>query len=346
MAASNTFGKVFALTSFGESHGPAIGGVVDGMPAGIEIDLDFIQAELDRRRPGASPVTTARNEADRVRFLSGIFEGVSTGTPIGFVIENKSQRSADYENMRDVFRPGHGDYTYAAKYGVRDYRGGGRASARETAVRVVGGALAKLALKTVGIEVRAWPERIGTAVNLTERDELGDAMLQQIAEARMEGDTLGGVAGCRVTGCPPGLGDPVFGRLGANLAAAMMSINAAHGFEYGMGFAGSEKRGSEVVDNWETAPDDPRGIRARANHSGGIQGGISNGEDITMRIAFKPVATMLRDVETVDADGRNTVLHAKGRHDPCVVPRAIPVVEAMAAMTILDAWLLNKTTRM
>lgn len=345
MAASNTFGKIFTLTTFGESHGAAIGGIVDGMPAEIALDEAFIQGELDRRRPGSSALTTSRSEADRVHLLSGVFEGRSTGTPIGFVIENTSQHSSDYDNMRHVFRPGHADYTYMAKYGIRDHRGGGRSSARETAPRVVGGALAKLALRTSGITVNAWAERIGTAVNIGE-GALTPDMERQIMEARATGDTLGGVVGCRVCGCPAGLGDPVFGRLQARLAEALMGINAAHGFEYGMGFDGASKRGSQVIDNWQSDPSDPRGIRARANNSGGIQGGISNGEDIVMRVAFKPVATMLRDVETVDDSGRDVILKARGRHDPCVVPRAIPVVEAMVAMVILDAWLLNKTTHM
>ena len=344
MAASNTFGTLFTLTSFGESHGPAIGGVVDGMPAGVLIDENFLQAELDRRRPGTSELTTQRSEADRVRILSGVFEGVSTGAPIGFVIDNTSQRSADYENMRHVFRPGHADYTYYNKYGIRDHRGGGRSSARETAVRVAGGAFAKMALKTAGITVEAWASQIGTAVR-EGQGPLTDEMRRQILEARAQGDTLGGIVSCRINGCPAGLGDPVYGKLSARLASAMLSINAAHGFDYGMGFAGAARRGSEVVDNWEPCAADPRGIRAVANNSGGIQGGISNGEPIEFRVAFKPVATLLQDVATVDDNGEATVLHARGRHDPCVVPRAIPVVEAMAAMVVLDAWLLNRTSR-
>lgn len=345
MSASNTFGTVFAVTSFGESHGDAIGGVIDGMPAGIEVDETFIQSELDRRRPGSTALGTSRNEADRIHILSGVFEGRTTGTPVGFVIANTSQRSSDYEEMRHCYRPGHADFTYTAKYGLRDHRGGGRSSARETAVRVAAGAFAKLALRTVGIEVRAWASSIGTAV----RDGFGPVTPEMAAEterARADGDTIGGTVTCVVTGCPPGLGDPVFGKLHARLGAAMLSINACHGFEYGMGFAGASRRGSEVADIWRHDGSDPRGFRAAANFSGGIQGGISNGEDIIMRVAFKPVATMLREVDTVDDSGNDTVLRARGRHDPCVVPRAIPVVEAMAAITILDAWLLNKTTRM
>lgn len=345
MSANNSFGEVFRLTTFGESHGPAIGGVIDGMPAGIVIDEDFVQAEADRRRPGTSQLVTARNEADRVRFLSGIFEGKSTGAPIGFVIENTSQHSQDYDEMRHTFRPGHADYTYTIKYGVRDHRGGGRSSARETAVRVVAGALAKLALRTVGIEVRAYASAIGSA----RRDDFGpltEAMEKEILAAKAAGDSVGGIVTCVVTGCPVGLGEPLYGKLQGRLAMAMMTINAAHGFDYGMGFDGCTRRGSEMMDNWRNNPADKRGISARANHSGGIQGGISNGEDIVMRVAFKPVATLMQDVETVTDELQNTVLHARGRHDPCVVPRAVPVVEAMAAITILDAWLLNKTTRM
>lgn len=341
----NTFGDIFRLTSFGESHGDAVGGVIDGMPAGIAIDLDRVQAELDRRRPGQNELVTSRNEADRVRVMSGLFEGVTTGTPIGFMVGNTNQHSSDYGNMRHVFRPSHADYTYSAKYGVRDHRGGGRSSARETIARVVAGAFARQALDTVGISVSAWASAIGPAENPVP-GPMTDEMVSLIREVKAQGDTVGGVISCIVRGCPPGLGDPVFGKLHARLAAAMMGINAAKGFEYGMGFDGARRRGSEVVDNWEPDPSDPRGIRARTNFSGGIQGGISNGEDIVMRVAFKPVATLLRDVSTVDDSGAAAVLKARGRHDPCVVPRAIPVVEAMAAMVILDSWLLDKTVRM
>lgn len=344
----NTTGRIFRLTTFGESHGPAIGGVIDGMPAGVEIDLDAVQHRLDERRPGTSALVTPRNEADRVRVLSGIFEGRTTGTPIGFVIENTAQHSADYNNLRHTLRPGHADYTYMAKYGVRDHNGGGRASARETACRVVGGALAEQVLALYGITVTAWAAQIGTAT-ADAPGPLTDAMTAQIQAARAAGDTLGGIVAARVDGCPPGLGEPVFGKLQAMLAAAMMSINAAHGFEYGMGFAGAARRGSEVTDNWVADPADPRGLHAAANNSGGIQGGISNGEPITMRVAFKPVATLLRDVETVsrqtDGTYADAILHARGRHDPCVVPRAVPVVRAMAAMTILDALLLARCSR-
>jgi chorismate synthase len=274
-----------------------------------------------------------------------VFDGVSTGTPIGFVIENTNQHSADYENMRHIYRPSHGDFTYQAKYGIRDYRGGGRTSARETASRVVAGALAKQALATVGITVRAYASSIG-GVERTTPGPLTDEMIDLIKRVKADGDSIGGVVTCTVKGCPAGLGEPVFDKLSARLASAMMSINAAKGFEIGMGFDGAKHRGSEMIDNWVADADDARGMHAATNHSGGIQAGISNGEDIVMRVAFKPVATLLRDVDTVDDQGRAAVLKAKGRHDPCVVPRAIPVVEAMAAMTVLDAYLLNKTVHL
>jgi chorismate synthase len=341
----NTFGKIYTLTSFGESHGAALGGVIDGMPAGVPIDIDMIQRELDRRRPGQNALVTPRNEADRVRLLSGVFEGVSTGTPIGFVVENTNQHSSDYENMRHVFRPSHADFTYQAKYGIRDHRGGGRSSARETIARVVAGAVAKQALAQVGITVTAYASSIGNVERNTPGD-LTPEMVDLITRVKADGNSVGGTVTCTVSGCPAGLGDPVFGKLSANLAAAMMSINAAKGFEIGMGFDGARHLGTEVLDNWVADANDTRGMHAATNNSGGIQGGISNGEDIVMRVAFKPVATLLRDVDTVDDAGNPTVLKAKGRHDPCVVPRAIPVVEAMAAMTVLDAYLLNKTVHL
>lgn len=341
----NTFGKIFTLTSFGESHGAALGGVIDGMPAGIPIDIDMIQHELDRRRPGQNALVTPRNEADRVKLLSGVFEGLSTGTPIGFIVENTNQHSSDYENMRHVFRPSHADFTYQAKYGVRDHRGGGRSSARETIARVVAGALAKQALASVGITISAYASSIGN-ISRNTPGPLTDDMIDLIKRVKADGNSVGGTVTCTVKGCPAGLGEPVFDKLSAQLASAMMSINAAKGFEIGMGFDGSKHLGSEVLDNWVADPADPRGMHAATNFSGGIQGGISNGEDIVMRVAFKPVATLLRDVNTVDSNGNPTVLKAKGRHDPCVVPRAIPVVEAMAAITVLDAYLLNKTVHL
>ena len=357
----NSFGNIFRLTSFGESHGAAIGGVIDGMPAGIAIDLDAVQRELDRRRPGQSAIVTARNEKDRVRILSGIFEGVTTGTSIGFIIENENQHSADYGNIKDAFRPTHADYTYTTKYGLRDYRGGGRSSARETAARVVAGAFARQALAQLGIDLYAYTSQVGEIAlsrdyRLYSRDAIDtnavrcpDAtkaaeMEQLIKQVKGEGDTIGGIITGVITGVPVGLGEPVFGKLHAMLGAAMLSINAVKGFEYGDGFDFATRRGSEVNDAFTT--DSEGRVRTATNHSGGIQGGISNGEDIIFRVAFKPVATLLRDVNTIDKDGNSITLKARGRHDPCVLPRAVPSVEAMAAMVILDAYLLNKTTHL
>lgn len=329
---SNTIGTLLRFTGFGESHGPAVGGVLDGIPAGISIDFDAVQAMMARRRPGTSPLVSARNEADTVRFLSGIFEGKTLGTPIAFLIENSDARSADYESLRHTYRPNHADYTYDAKYGIRDYRGGGRASARETAGRVAAGALAMQFLATRGISIRAEIEAIGCA-------RTPDAFDEEIRRARAEGDSVGGVVRCTVSGCPAGLGEPVFGKLQAMLAAAMMSINAAKGFDYGCGFDGARKRGSELLDTPYT--DSEGRVCMASNHSGGIQGGISNGEDIYFRVAFKPVATLMREVGTIDDTGRPVKLEVHGRHDVCVVPRALVVVEAMAALTIADALLMS-----
>ena len=356
----NRFGNIFSVTTFGESHGAAIGGVIDGMPAGIEISTDLIQKELDRRRPGQSDIVTARNEQDKVEILSGLFENKTTGQPIGFIVRNADHHSADYSNIKDIYRPSHADFTYSAKYGIRDYRGGGRSSARETISRVVAGAFAKQALKTVGIDICAYTSQVGnitvnkkyTELDLTAIDsndvrcpdaEAADKMKSLILDVKKNGDTIGGIITGIIKGCPAGLGDPAFGKLHAMLASAMMSINAAKGFEYGMGFDGVTHRGSEMIDSFISKDGK---ITTLTNHSGGIQGGISNGQDITFRVAFKPVATLLREVRTVDKDGNATVLKAKGRHDPCVLPRAVPVVEAMAAITILDAWLANKTVKM
>ena len=355
----NTFGNIFTLTTFGESHGEAIGGVVDGMPVGIKVDLDFIQSELNRRRPGQSSITTSRQEGDIVELLSGVFEGRTTGCPIGFIVKNTNQHSQDYENMRQMFRPSHADYTYYTKYGNRDYRGGGRSSARITISRVVAGALAKLALRQLGIQINAYTSQVGSIcldrdyrkydLSLTETnivrcpDPMKAAeMVQLITQVKAEGDTIGGVITCVVKGCPAGLGEPEFGKLHAALGAAMLSINAVKGFEYGEGFEGAAGRGSEQNDVFVN---DYGKIKTLTNHSGGIQGGISNGEDIYFRVAFKPVATLLREQSTVDIDGNPTKLTAKGRHDPCVLPRAVPVVEAMTAMTILDYYLQNKTVK-
>lgn len=356
----NTFGHIFTLTTFGESHGAAIGGVVDGMPAGIPIDVDFIQKELNRRRPGQSRLTTGRQEGDVVELLSGVFEGRSTGCPIGFVVRNTNQHSGDYENVRNVFRPSHADFTYTQKYGIRDHRGGGRSSARETISRCVGGALAKLALMQLGIEVVAYTSQVGNiAIDRDYRkfdfalieknpvrcpdEEMAKKMEQLILDVKAEGDTIGGVISCVVKGCPTGLGEPAFSKLHAELGAAMMGINAVKGFEYGEGFAGVGQRGSEQNDIFWC---DHGAISTRTNHSGGIQGGISNGQDIYFRVLFKPVATQLRPQPTVNQKGEEITLEVKGRHDPCVLPRAVPVVEAMAAMTILDHYLLNKTVRL
>ncbi len=351
----NTIGQLFRLTTFGESHGPAIGGVIDGMPAGIDIDLDFIQEELNRRRPGQSKITTSRQEADKVELLSGVFEGKSTGCPIGFIVRNQNQHSGDYENLRNLFRPSHADYTYYNKYGVRDHRGGGRSSARITISRCVAGALAKLALRQQGITVQAYTSQVGNIalerdyrlydLSLTEMNpvrcpdpEKAVEMEAFIAQLKAEGDTIGGIITGVVKGCPTGLGEPEFGKLHAALGAAMLSINAVKGFEYGEGFNGVTSRGSEQNDVFRKSE---KGITTGTNHSGGIQGGISNGQDIYFRVAFKPVATLLQEQETVDTNGNPTIFKAQGRHDPCVLPRAVPVVEAMAAMTILDAILLK-----
>ena len=357
---SNTIGNIFRLTSFGESHGKGIGGVIDGYPAGIDIDMDFIQHELDRRKPGQSSITTARKESDKVEILSGIFEGKSTGTPIGFIVWNENQHSQDYSNLKEVFRPSHADFTYWEKYGIRDYRGGGRTSARETISRVVAGAFAKLALNQLGVNIQAYTSQVGgicleddyTLYNIATAEENAvrcpDAekakeMEDLILKVKAEGDTIGGVITCVVKHCPIGLGEPVFGKLHAALGNAMLSINAAKGFEYGSGFSGVTQKGSEQNDVF--CQENGR-ISTRTNHSGGIQGGISNGQDIFFRVAFKPIATLLREQQTVNVNGEETVLAAKGRHDPCVLPRAVPIVEAMAAITLLDYYLLSKTTRL
>ena len=352
----NTFGTLFTLTSFGESHGTAIGGVVDGMPAGIAVDIDFVSSEMQRRRPGQSAVTTGRKEPDEVEFLSGIFEGRTTGTPIGFIIRNTNQHSGDYDNLREVLRPSHADYTYWQKYGVRDHRGGGRSSARETAVRCVAGALAKLALHELGITIQAYTSQVGHIalendytkydLSLTESNivrcpdtEKARQMEELILKVKSEGDTIGGIVTCVITGCPVGLGEPVFGKLHAALGNAMLSINACKGFDYGRGFDGIGERGSEQNDQFVSTDE---GITTATNRSGGIQGGISNGQPIYFRAAFKPVATQLGEQTTLDIHGNEQTLQAKGRHDPCVVPRAVPIVEAMAAITVLDHYLQYK----
>lgn len=356
----NTIGRIFKVTTFGESHGVAIGGVIDGMPAGVEIDLERVQHDLNRRRPGQSDIVTPRNEKDQVKILSGLFEGKTTGTPIGFIVENANQHSSDYENIRNTFRPSHADFTYSSKYGIRDHRGGGRSSARETISRVVAGAFARQALEQIGISIYAFTSQVGhialendykkyDPVLIETNDvrcpdaEIATKMRDLIAEVKADGDTIGGVITGVIKGCPVGLGDPAFGKLHARLGEAMLGINAAKGFEYGMGFDVVGSRGSEVIDLFTSKNGT---IKTTSNHSGGIQGGISNGEDIYFRVAFKPIATLLKEVETVDKDGKSTILKTKGRHDPCVLPRAVPIVEAMAAIVILDAYLLNKTTHL
>ncbi len=360
----NTFGKLFTLTTFGESHGVAVGGVVDGMPPGIPIDIDFIQHELARRRPGQSRITTDRKELDQVELLSGVFEGKSTGTPIGFIVRNRNQQSKDYDSIANLFRPSHADYTYYNKYGIRDYRGGGRASARITLSRVVAGALAKLVLKQKGISITAYTSQVGNITLDKDYQKYDFSLIESnpvrcpepkkakemealIAEMKREGDTIGGVVTCVIKGCPIGLGEPEFDKLHAQLGAAMLSINAVKGFEYGEGFAGASYRGSQQNDVFIPSSDKQKthGIKAKTNHSGGIQGGISNGEDIYFRVAFKPVATLLMEQETVNKEGEATKIDIHGRHDPCVLPRAVPIVEAMAAMTILDALLVDNAKR-
>ena len=355
----NTFGNIFRLTSYGESHGAAIGGIIDGCPADISIDMDFIQQELNRRRPGQSSITTPRKEADEVEFLSGIYDGKTTGTSIGFIIRNANQHSSDYDNLKDIYRPSHADYTYAEKYGVRDHRGGGRSSARETIARCVAGAIAKLGLKQLGVNITAYTSQVGGIalqkpytdydLSLIEETpvrcpdiEAANKMIELINEVKAKGDTIGGIITCVIKGTPVGLGEPVFGKLHAALGGAMLSINAVKGFEYGDGFD-VDHRGSERNDVFYS---NNGVIDTHTNHSGGIQGGISNGQDIYFRVAFKPVATILMHQDTVDKNGIETNLKARGRHDACVLPRAVPIVEAMAAMTILDYYLLNKTVRL
>ncbi|MCQ2234171.1 MAG: chorismate synthase [Paludibacteraceae bacterium] len=356
---SNTFGNIFRLTTYGESHGAAVGGIIDGCPAGMPLDVDFIQSELDRRRPGQSAITTGRNEGDKVEILSGVYEGRCTGTPLAFEVRNTNQHSNDYDEMKSVFRPSHADYTYTAKYGFRDHRGGGRSSARETISRVVGGAVAKLALKQLGVTVQAYTSQVGDLfldknymdldLNLTETNavrcpdiEMAAKMEELIKAVKQDGDTIGGVITCVAKGVPVGWGEPAFGKLHAMLGSAMLSINACKGFEYGMGFAGVGQRGSQVNDIFVNKNGR---IATTTNYSGGIQGGISNGEDIYFRCAFKPIATLLRQQPTVDLNGNEASIKARGRHDPCVLPRAVPIVEAMAAMTLLDACLMAKTNK-
>ena len=362
--AGNTFGTLFKLTTFGESHGIALGGIIDGCPAGLEIDLEFVKSELQRRKPGQSHITTQRKEEDEVKFLSGIFEGKTTGHPIGFTIENTNQKSTDYEHIKDTFRPSHADYTYQEKYGIRDYRGGGRSSARETACRIVGGAIAKLYLKHLNVSIQAYVSQVGNIklektyqeLDLSKTEEsiirCPDAataykMVSYIEDIRKEGDTIGGIVSCVIKGTPIGLGEPVFDKLHADLGKAMLSINAVKGFEYGEGFNSINFKGSELNDSFVSSSEveNNKKITTSTNHSGGIQGGISNGQDIYFNVAFKPVATIMQDQQSVNKDGIETVVKGKGRHDPCVLPRAVPIVESMAALVIADAILRNKTSK-
>lgn len=354
----NSYGKIFRITTFGESHGPAIGVIVDGCPAGLLIDESFIQAELGRRKPGQSRITTQRKEEDAVRILSGVFEGVSTGMPIAMSVENQDQRSKDYSHIANTFRPSHADFTYETKYGVRDYRGGGRSSARETAARVAAGAVAKLLLKEHGITVQAYVSQVGDikAPHFTDLDlsrtednivrcphpETAEKMISLIDQVRLDRDTIGGIVTGVILNTPVGLGEPVFDKLHAELGKAMLSINAVKGFEYGSGFEGISMRGSQHNDEFYREGDR---VRTRTNYSGGIQGGISNGEPIYFNVAFKPVATIMQDQESVDKDGNAVTVSGKGRHDPCVVPRAVPIVESMAALVIADFILQAKASR-
>ena len=350
----NAFGNFFKLTTFGESHGKAIGGIIEGCPAGLSLNLEAIQLDLDRRKPGQSSIVTQRKEPDEVSFLSGIFSGKTTGTPLGFTIENTNQKSKDYSHIKNSYRPSHADYVYDQKYGFRDYRGGGRSSARETACRIVGGAVAKQLIKD--IKINAYVSAVGKVALQKPYQELDFSRIETnpvrcpdtetaaemesyIKKIRKAGDTIGGIVTCVVRGVPIGLGEPVFSKLHAALGAAMLSINAAKGFEYGSGFEGISMRGSEHNDLYNTDG------TTKTNFSGGIQGGISNGMDIYFNVAFKPVATIMREQETIDKDGNLTKIAGRGRHDPCVVPRAVPIVEAMAAMVLADYYLWNKNAR-
>ncbi len=352
--AGNTYGTIFKLSTFGESHGKAIGGVIDGCPAGVELDLEAIQRDLDRRKPGQSAIVTQRKEPDEVEFFSGIFEGKTTGTPIGFAIHNTNQKSKDYSHIKDSYRPSHADYVYDEKYGIRDYRGGGRSSARETASRVVAGAIAKQFLNPLSIN--AYVSAVGSlqletdpsTVDLTEIEKnpvrcpdqaKASEMEAYIKQIRKEGDTIGGVVTCVIKNVPVGLGEPVFDKLHAELGKAMLSINAVKGFEYGSGFEGTTMKGSAHNDLFNTDG------TTQTNQSGGVQGGISNGMDIYFRVAFKPVATIMQNQETINSKGDTVAMQGKGRHDPCVVPRAVPIVEAMAALVLADFTLLKRTNK-
>lgn len=356
----NSFGNIFRLTTFGESHGAGIGGIIDGCPAGLAIDLDFVQSELDRRKPGQSKITTQRKESDTVEFFSGIFEGQTTGTPIGFLVRNQDQHSNDYNNLKDVFRPSHADYTYIQKYGLRDHRGGGRSSARETIARVVGGAIAKQLLSQLNISIQAYVNSVGSIslekpyqeLDLTKTEETiircpdaetAEKMIARIEEAGKNHDTVGGTISCVIKGVPAGWGVPVFNKLHADLGFAMLGINAVKGFEYGSGFEGTKLSGSEHNDIFVT---ENGSVKTVTNHSGGIQGGISNGQDIYFNVAFKPIATLLKEQKTIDKNLNETVINPKGRHDACVLPRAVPIVESMAALVLADHFMMSKQSKL
>lgn len=358
--AGNTFGTIFKLTTFGESHGRSIGGIIDGSPSNVSLDLSAIQAELDRRKPGQSSITTQRKETDTVEFLSGILDGKTLGTPIGFSLKNADQRSKDYAKIGELYRPSHADYTYDKKYGIRDVRGGGRSSARETACRVVAGAIAKQLLNQIGVTVQSYVSQVGNVAlekshekldlnqidsNIVRcpDDKTAQEMERLIKSTKKDGDTVGGQVTCVIKGAPIGLGEPVFDRLNADLAKAMFSINAVKGFELGSGFNAIAMNGSVHNDAFENKDGL---VRTKSNYSGGIQGGISNGEVIYFNVAFKPVATIIKNQSTVDKTGENVDFQGEGRHDPCVVPRAVPIVDAMAAIVILDHYLKSKTTQM
>ena len=358
--AGNTFGEIFRLTTFGESHGPGIGGIIDGCPAGLAIDMDMIRFEMSRRKPGQSSVTTSRKEEDAFEILSGIFDGKTTGAPLAFLIRNLDYKPSDYENIKDVFRPSHADYTYLQKYGLRDHRGGGRSSARETAARVFGGAVAKQLLALEGVKINAFVSQVGKIkiekeiteldLSLTEESivrcpdiEISEKMIRYIEEIKADGDSAGGIVHCIIANPATGLGEPVFDKLHADLAKAMLSINAAHGFDYGSGFGSVTMKGSEHNDLFQKNKEGK--IITTTNHSGGIQGGISNGMDIYFRVVFKPVSTILKNQQSINESGEAVDIKVKGRHDPCVVPRAVPIVEAMAALVLADHYLRNRNSR-
>ena len=353
---SNTFGKIFRITTFGESHGKTIGGVIDGCPSNFELDFNLIQKELDRRKPSQSAITTNRKESDKVEFLSGIFEGKTIGAPIAFLIKNEDQKSSDYKNLKDIYRPSHADFTYQQKYGIRDYIGGGRSSARETAVRVVGGAIAKQILLKENITINAFVSQVGE-VKLNKKykeldlskiesniircpdETIANQMISLIEEVKKEGDSIGGIVSCVIQNMPIGFGEPVFDKLQAQLANAMLGINAAKGFDYGSGFENVFMKGSELNDNFVF---ENNKVRTKTNNSGGIQGGISNGEDIYFRVAFKPTATIMKAQKTINGKNEEVDFKAEGRHDPCVLPRAVSIVEAMAALVLLDNLMISQ----